>query len=89
MTNKELMKRLTAYFLTQDPKTVARLLANAFLDFHRINTLDSLPTKETECLLKRIELNSKNLQRFARGEGMNEDLKAILVSDAEELKKYE
>lgn len=65
-TNKEIADSLTAYFLDQDPKTVARILANMMIDFNRVRHMHLLPEDERECLLERIEKNVDQLQSFIK-----------------------
>lgn len=64
ITNKEVIDQLQDYFLKQDPKDVARLLANMMIDMHRVATVCSLPEDEQESLSTRIQINSSTLQEF-------------------------
>ncbi len=74
ISNKEVIDRLIEYLLTQDPKIVARSLANAMIDFNRMYHLLDLPLNERNNLLNRIEKNSKEVRRFAE-HGPDGDLK--------------
>lgn len=66
MTNKELIEKLVEYFLTQDSKVVARILANQMIDMRRLILLDRLPKEEAASVIKRSLLNMKELERFSR-----------------------
>jgi hypothetical protein len=64
MNNKEVMDRLTEYYLTQDPKLVARALASQMVDLHRIWHMLELPEAEMHSLHERCEMNLIELDRF-------------------------
>lgn len=66
MKNKELIDRLQAYFLTQDPNVVARILANYMIDMHRLCCVWEIPEEEQENLACRMSINSEKLQDFAK-----------------------
>jgi len=66
MNNKDLIDKLQAYLLAQNPEIVARLLANAMVDFHRLYTIEHLPFDEVDCLFQRIEQNAKSLREFSQ-----------------------
>ena len=68
MTNKELIEKLQAYFLKQDPKVVTRILANMFIDVNRVFHYDSLSDQELISLHSRMALNHNELQTFALDE---------------------
>lgn len=68
MNNKDLIDKLEAYLLAQNPKIVARLLANTMVDFHRLYTIEYLPFEEVECLFQRIEKNAQSLREFAKND---------------------
>ena len=63
-TNKEIIDALQEYFLKQDPKEIARALANCMLDIHRFVNFDSLPENESSLLITRSVANSKELLDF-------------------------
>jgi hypothetical protein len=65
MTNKELLDKLQAFLLTQDPNVVSRCFANHLLDMYRINNFSDLPQTEKDSLIKRIQLNASTLADFA------------------------
>lgn len=73
-TNKKLIEELVEYFSKQDQKIVCRFLANAMIDLHRIRNISTLPAKELESLLFRIEHNSDELIKFSKY-GVKTDLK--------------
>lgn len=73
MPNKDIADKLTAYFETQDPKVVARALAGAQIDYHRMSILEDLPVKERNRFWKRVRINAKSLEEFLRNGG-SEDL---------------
>ena len=66
ITNKELIDKLHAYFLEQDPNLVAKLLAGIMLDIHRFNNLEVLSDEESDSLIERSTRNSLQLIDFAR-----------------------
>ena len=66
MDNKEVIKRLTEYFLKQDAKDIAKGLAACMIDFNRLMHADSLGEVERANLFMRIRLNVEELQRFLR-----------------------
>jgi len=65
-TNKEVIEALQSYYLTKDPKLVARALANACVDYNRIANAESLPKNEFDLLCLRIQKNSECLQKFSK-----------------------
>jgi hypothetical protein len=81
MDNKQVIERLTEYFMTQDKHIIARCLANSLLDFHRYYNWDSLPQPELECLLERTRLKSKELEKFVRS-GPVGDLKIVIMDSS-------
>ncbi len=64
MNNKEVIDKLVEYFLTQDPKIVARLAANSIIDLNRFFYMRKLSNDELKTLLRRIDRNMKALQNF-------------------------
>ena len=66
MNNKDIIIRLIDYLLTQDPKIVARLLANAMLDYYRIAYPHLLTKEEHERLMLRIHYNAQSYADFAK-----------------------
>ncbi len=80
MTNKELIDKLQAYFLKQDPKVVTRILANMYIDINRVFNVEQLPDQELISLQSRMELNHNELQKFALDENP-EPLKYFNMSE--------
>lgn len=66
LNNKDLIDKLQAYLLTQNPEIVARLLANCMVDFFRLYTIKYLPFEEVESLFHRIEKNAISLREFEK-----------------------
>lgn len=64
ITNKEVIDKLQQYYMSSDPAIVARALANAVIDMNRIYNIESIQEGEYECLLYRIEMNAKSVQKF-------------------------
>lgn len=67
VTNKQLLKDLTEYFMEQDKETVCRALAGSLLDIYRIRIIHLLPEAEALNLKARVEQNVFNLKNFAKG----------------------
>lgn len=65
MTNKELIEKLQAYFLKQDPKVVTRILANMYIDVNRWSNSHKLSVREKNLLKLRASLNNMELEKFA------------------------
>lgn len=81
MDNKEIIKKLTDYYLTQDPKIVARALANCIIDIHRIVHYHELPESKAISLNARLLLNSASFDKFIL-EGCDEDMKLDDIGDS-------
>ena len=64
-TNKELIKELTEYFCTQDPKIVAKLLASCMIDLNRCYTIEYLSISELQSLKLRMWNNMDELRKFS------------------------
>jgi hypothetical protein len=88
MNNKEIIDKLQAYYLTQDPALIARLCACFMIDMNRLITMADLPERELECLLARIKMHSEDLWDFIRN-GPSGDLKLVNVQNAEDICKYQ
>jgi len=73
-TNKQVIDSLTEYFLTQDPRTVCRLLANHMIDAHRMFNFDNLPDPEKECFIFRMKKNEEYFQKYIES-GSSGDIK--------------
>ncbi len=71
MTNKEVVDKLQLYYLTQDPKMVARICANFALDLNRFLNIDDLDDDEKEDFLRRISFNVGEIYKFVRGEDLD------------------
>jgi hypothetical protein len=69
-TNKEVIDKLTEYFLEQDPKIVARSLANMMIDLNRIRNFRELCPDDIYCLSDRINKNLDSLHRFIDNDGI-------------------
>jgi hypothetical protein len=72
-TNKEVIESLVDYFITQDPKIVATLLAAQMIDMNRFYNMAKLPKDEKKLLMKRLKHNIDQLHSFIR-HGPNGDL---------------
>lgn len=77
MKNKQIMDRLEEYFLTQDPKIVARMCASHLVDLNRYYRLEELPYDEAVCLMQRMEMNMEQLYKFIK-DGADGDIKIQL-----------
>lgn len=66
ISNKELIEKLTTYFLKQDPEVVCKLLAAAMIDMSRYRNFDKLGDEELRSLLYRTEHNFHELQDFVK-----------------------
>ena len=66
MNNKEVIDALQEYFLKQDPKDIARFLANMMIDLNRFLSIEELPPDEAESLYFRIRYNVQQLRDFAK-----------------------
>ena len=82
ITNKEAIQRLKAYFLSQDPETVAYLASSLLIDIGRFMRWDKLGQEEQASLLARSQANNQNTIRFLR-EGSSELLKVFKVNSDE------
>ena len=69
-TNKEIIDKLVEYYLKQDPRIVARLLANCQIDLNRWINMGNLDLDEKMSLVKRTRLNMEEMFRFLN-EGSN------------------
>lgn len=69
ISNKEVIVKLSDYFMKQDQYTVCRTLANLMIDYNRLANPDLMDEEEAKRLSIRIVLNSQQIQKFARGEG--------------------
>lgn len=72
-TNKEISDKMTAYFLTQDPEIVARILAANMIDLNRLYHFELLEDDERESLFRRLDHNIEQLQEFIKS-GSTSDL---------------
>lgn len=82
MTNKTLMAKLVAYYVSQPPELVARALAGAMLDICRIRKMSELPESELASLIERIDKNAIEVQKFAKN-GPSGDLKVSVCNSLE------
>lgn len=64
MTNEEVMQKLSTYFLTQDPKIIARLASSLLIDIHALYNIKELQRDKQEALLKRVKDNIQTLHEF-------------------------
>lgn len=84
MTNKEVINKLTEYYLTQDPKVVCRFLANCMIDINRFLNIDSLPIKEGEQLVERAMINMKAVKEYLKDpEGNAKPLTLMTINENE------
>lgn len=80
MNNKEVIGKLIEYYLTQDPKMIARVLANCMVDFNRLTHYQGLSPDELERLEGRLKFNDEALRKFAKDE-KHEDLKLFIFKE--------
>lgn len=66
MRNREIIYKLTQYFLTQDPSIVAKSLACMMIDLNRLKNMHTLGLEEKVSLFARLDANLAELQRFAK-----------------------
>lgn len=64
ISGKELIQKLKAYYLTQDPDIVCEGLAGIMLDIYRIAHPDKMTENERLSLTIRLPLMAKQLERF-------------------------
>lgn len=81
MTNKELIDKLEAYFLNQEPATVCRVLANMMIDMNRMCNISKLPMHERLSLFERCKLNDQQLSQFATSEQYDKPLTMGMLND--------
>ena len=84
MTNEEVIDKLQAYFLTQDPKVVARLCGNCIVDINRFLNLSIIPHKEAINLLNRWKENIEDVQEFLVSKNCDEKLKLFMTESEDE-----
>ena len=77
-TNKELIQELIDYFLVQDPKIVAKVLAALMIDMNRLMHMDSLDIEEKASLITRMHFNNASLSKFAKN-GPESDFKIFSI----------
>ena len=65
-TNKQVIAELTEYFLTQDPRVIAKACAANMIDIMRMWEFQTLPPDEQKSLMDRIYLNVEALKKFAK-----------------------
>ena len=82
-TNKQVIEELVAYFITQDQKVVARLLANAMIDFNRLDLYEKMTPQETKSFWNRVGRNALSVRKFAK-DGPNGDLKPIVYESGDD-----
>ena len=69
-TNKEIIDKLIAYYRKQDIEVIYRMLANAQIDYNRLDMFDMLDKEEKALLLTRIGFNARALRKFVKeGDG--------------------
>lgn len=66
ITNKEIIDKLQAYYLKQDPKEVARVLAALTIDISRFATFNDLDDEAKASLIYRTNLNHNQLVKFIK-----------------------
>lgn len=64
-TNKQVIAELTEYFLTQDPKVIAKACAATMIDVMRMWEFDKLTIPEKKSLMDRVYLNVEALRKFS------------------------
>ena len=75
MTNKEVVRKLEAYFIGQDAKVIAKLCANAFIDINRFLNFDELSKAEQDLLIMRTRANCASVAHFVT----NDDVEIEIV----------
>lgn len=65
-TNKDLIDELQDFYLEQNPKDIARALANVLIDIHRFVNIQSLGDAEKKNLIFRSKKNCDELENFAK-----------------------
>jgi coenzyme F420-reducing hydrogenase delta subunit len=63
-TNKEIIYLLQEYYLKQDPKIIARCLANMMIDLNRLQHFSYLSSNEAISLMVRMEKNAEQISKF-------------------------
>jgi len=66
MEKNEVIEKLQKHFLEQEPKIIARALANVFIDLKRIKKIYELPVKDVEYLVLRMNKNIEQLDEFIK-----------------------
>jgi len=66
ITHKEIIAGLVEYYLSQDPKMVARLCANFYIDICRMMEFSELDIESQASLQTRLLHNRKNLMKFIK-----------------------
>lgn len=79
ISNKEVIDKLQAYFIAQDPNEIARAFAGMMLDIHRIVIMDELPDGEAINLKNRMILNSQALMDFVKNGPKGEGFKVFNI----------
>lgn len=64
ISGKELIQKLKAYYLTQDPDIVCEGLAGIMLDIYRLVYREKLTENEKLSLMIRLPLMVEELERF-------------------------
>ena len=72
-TNKQVIQDLKEYFLTQDPKIVAHILAGLLIDLTRLYNLHKLEQDERQNLFFRLDKNIEEIKKFIKN-GPDSDL---------------
>ena len=65
-TNKQVIAELTEYFLTQEPRVIAKACAATMIDVMRMWEFQTLPIDQQKSLIDRIYLNVQALKKFAK-----------------------
>lgn len=79
ITNKEVIDKLQQYFLKQDAKVVARMLANQIIDLNRLWGIESLDKDERLSLTERMGHNLKEFHKLIRSEDGKEETLVLKV----------
>ena len=66
MTNREVMSKLTEYFMQQPQDHTCKLLAAMMIDFNRMVNIRKLDESQKEDLMVRVKWNVDQLNEFLK-----------------------
>lgn len=82
LSNKDVIDKLISYYRKQDIEVIYRMLANALIDYNRMDIFDLLDKEEKTILLTRIGFNARALRKFMREGG---DEQPLVIKNVEDL----